>query len=94
MQLLLKKMPNPKVKWELIRKAKKQQDIRFERIYINPDLTPEQRNLEFETRTSARDTTNKISHRFAQWFDEYESFRYSLFNAWLHPIKSQQKIDK
>ena len=50
-QLLLVKMPNPKVKWELIRKAKKlRDDTGFDGIYINPDLTPEQRNLQFETR--------------------------------------------
>ena len=44
MQLLLMKMPNPRVKWELIRKAKKLRgDTGFDSIYINPDLTPEQR---------------------------------------------------
>ena len=56
MQLLLVKMPNPKVKWELIRKAKKlRDDTGFGGIYVNPDLIPEQRKLYFETRKKLRE---------------------------------------
>ena len=50
MQLLLVKMPKPKVKWELIRKAEKlRDDSGFDGIYINPDLTTLQSKLQFET---------------------------------------------
>ena len=50
------KLPNPKVKWELIRKAKKlRDDTGFDGIYINPDLTPEQWKLQFETRNKLRE---------------------------------------
>ena len=56
MQLLLLKMPNPRVKWELIRKTKKlRDDSGFDGIYINPDFTPEQRKLQFETRNKLRE---------------------------------------
>ena len=56
MQLLLMKMLNPTVKWELNRKAiKLRDDTGFDGIYINPDLTPKQWKLQFETRDKLRE---------------------------------------
>ena len=45
MQPLLVKMPNSKLRDE----------TGFDGIYINPDLTPEQRKLQFETRNKLRE---------------------------------------
>ena len=55
-QLLLVKFPNPNTKWKVIRSPKKLRgDTRYDGIYINPDLTPEQRKLEFEPRNKLRE---------------------------------------
>ena len=55
-QLLLVKLPNPKTKWELIRSTKKlREDTGYDGIYVNPDLTSEQRRLEFETQNRLRE---------------------------------------
>ena len=56
MQLPVVKMSNPKVKWELIRKAKKlRDDTGLKDVYINPDLTPEQGKMRFKARNKLRE---------------------------------------